>query len=187
MKMVRQIVIDLVLINLCLSCSNGSSSEVSQEEVSCISYEDSTYCFNGRWKIFSNGLEGLSDGQGNVLVEPLFNEIYFINDDIALLERSGLFYLANRDGRVFAEGTDKADLEASASKRYEQMLSEDLFFWDEILDDLESLGRECLSGGHKSREMYESLKERLSNAQGYMTESQICRFESIVENFHNSR
>jgi len=93
MKIVRLIVIALVFTGLAHSCTNRNASEVAEKENQKISYDDSVYCFNGRWRIISNGLEGLSDGNGNVLIEPLYDEIYFLNDNIAVLERSGFTIL----------------------------------------------------------------------------------------------
>jgi len=67
------------------------------------------------------------------------------------------------------------------------MLSEDLFYWDGVLDKLEELGKECLRGNQKSQEVFNELKKDLLHSQGYMTESQVLRFENIVEYFRNSK
>ena len=152
-------------------------------------YEDSVYCFNERSIVTLNGLKGIVDKDGNQVLAPEWNEIEFLDDNIALLSKSGIWSLSTRDGRIFAQSADSLYLEGRYSELYDEMAESDAQYWDQVLDALEELEELCLtsrSGKLDERMVHaRATLQRLLEASpgGEMTVSQLDRLESIESEF----
>lgn len=154
-----------------------------------IHYDDSIYCFNGRSIVSLNGLWGLVDIKGTYILEPEWDAIEFLSDDVALLRRTGLYYLCTRDGRVFAENTDPDILESSYQTFLTEMEYADRQRWDKVLDRLESLCDACIAGTARrpdSRILQEkaALESELTGISGQMSKQQDERLKQIVDKFN---
>lgn len=154
-----------------------------------ISYDDSVYCFNLRSIVSREGLKGIADLDGNVVLPLEWDSIEFLDDDVALLSRSGLWYLSTKDGRIFAQATDPSELEASSTELFTRMQEDDLRHWDSVLDQLEALSHACISSARKGmnecilseqNKLQQLLRERPGTA---MSKAQEKRLEAIESEF----
>lgn len=153
-----------------------------------IVYEDSVYCFNQRSIVTLDGLKGMVGEDGEVILAPEWDAIEFLDDDVALLQKSGLFYLSTRDGRIFAESLEAGSLEGSFRQRLSETLEADLLSWDRVLDQLDALCEICLAcDGRRpdAQAVYENsvLQEYLNNTSGSMSPKQKERLEQIRKKF----
>ena len=82
------------------SCQAGQVRSEMQE--TDVFYDDTVYCFNQRSIVTLGSQKGLIDENGTRILAPEWDSIEFLDDEVALLGRSGLWYLCTRDGRFFA-------------------------------------------------------------------------------------
>ena len=153
-----------------------------------LKYEDSVYCFNQRSIVTYGGLKGMVGEDGDVILAPEWDAIEFLDDDVALLQKSGLFYLCTREGRIFAESVEAESLEGSFRQRLSETLEADLLSWDRVLDQLDALCEACLAcDGRRpdAQVIHENsvLQERLNNTSGTMSLEQKDRLEQIRKKF----
>ena len=98
-------------------------------------------CFNGLFMVRSNGLYGITDESGAVLVPPECDSLEFLSDEVLLLFKGGMSALADRRGRVFAENGDSRILRDNFQGLRDKAADEGLRRWSAYLDDFESFGR----------------------------------------------
>lgn len=181
--------VSLLLLPGLVSCQSPSGS-IALAGRQDPAYEDSLYCFNGCYIVSRDGMKGLTDESGSLILPPTWDEIEFLDDEVALLRRGGVYYLCTRAGRLLAEGTDPMTLEGSFQERLSQVRLSDLESWDLVLDQLEALADACISSRHhrldtRILEARSLLQERLSAASGTMVPEQLARLESIENKFYS--
>lgn len=161
----------------------------SPKTAATIAYDDSVYCFNQRSIVSRDGHKGITDLQGKLVLPLEWDSIEFLDDDVALLSRSGLWFLCTRDGRIFAQGSNSSGLEQSFKELFTQLQENDIRYWDSVLDQLESLSSACLSNT-KNGISESILSERgkllqlLGESPGAaMSKTQEKRLEAIVSEF----
>ncbi|MBO4743089.1 MAG: WG repeat-containing protein [Bacteroidales bacterium] len=184
----------LLIFVLFLSACVHNTPAPAPELEATVEYDDSLYCFNGLWRVTSDGQAGLVDGSGRVVLATEYDSIEFISDDIALIGKGADWWLSTRKGRIFASGSDAETLADIAMEEYDRMLLEDVDYWDSILDLLDALCNSCLkSGGRKLSGRadligkYEELKSRLASSRGMMNEAQLGRLWEIEAKFNRYR
>ena len=176
----------------CLSCSRVWSISESTPVQSVTEYEDTVYCFNQRSVVSLGEKKGLIDNEGREILATEWDSIEFLDDDVALLSRSGLWYLCTRDGRLFAEAPEPSDLESTFRSRYAEVTDKDSAYWDGVLDQLDNLREACV--GSRSRRPDERVLQEFARLQeliskehgGGMSRSQEERFERILSDFKSS-
>ncbi|MBQ9888737.1 MAG: protein kinase [Bacteroidales bacterium] len=148
--------------------------------------EDTLDCLNGRFIVSSEGRKGLMDSTGRIILEPVWEEIEFLSEDVAMLSRGGFLQLCGPDGRVFAESTDKKKLMGAFQSLYEKSLFEDMRRWDEVISCLDSLSLACLSDETKEEVplRFEDFRRRLESASGSITKNQALRISEIEERYN---
>lgn len=132
-------------------------------------YDDSVYCFNMRSIVSRDGLKGITDTEGNILLPLEWDSIEFLDDDVALLSRSGLWYLSTKNGRIFGQGDNASELEASFKETFALMQEDDMRYWDHVLDQLEALSYACIANAHKG--MNESILSERNKLQLLLDEA----------------
>lgn len=156
------------------------------------SYESSLYCFNQRYIVSSGGLYGIVDTLGRVLVPISYDSVDFLSDEVSLLGKDGLYFLSDKDGRVFAQSMDENELTTYFQRLHEDYLLSQSRFWDSVLDSFEDMSGQMLSlrGRRLSktqRNLLLSKKEEIERLLGETaappTEQQRMRFERIVERY----
>lgn len=176
-----------IFLSVWLAACSGPSSR-TPADTACTPYDDSVYCFNGRVIVSSEGRKGLVDTLGHVILSPEWEDIVFLDDDVALLGRAGLSCLCTADGRIFAESGDREALEEDYIRLFSEMKDADYRQWDRVLDQLEALCDACLAAkpGHVDERV---LKEKaalvplLEGIQGHMSEDQETRLVHIEDRF----
>ena len=177
-----------IFLTLLLSGCRETSASL-QEYNSCPVYEDSVYCFNGRSIVTVNGLKGIVDTDGNSVLPPDWDNVEFLDDNIAILTKSGIWSLCTRDGRIFAQSPDSLSLESSYLDLYEEMTENDLQYWNQVLETLEVFEEACLTAksGQLDEKIIRShaiLQKQLEECPGgRMTASQLERLNKIEEDF----
>ena len=155
-----------------------------------VAFEDSIYCFNGRSTVLLDGKWGIVDTLGHVILKPEWDGIEFLNDDIALLRRSGMYYLSTRDGRILGGNPDPDALAEQAEELRSVMEEEDYTKWDRVLDHLAALCDACLAGspGKIDNAMLQekaALESALEEVSGRLSPMQEERLEKIVDKFNS--
>ena len=149
-------------------------------------------CFNGLFMVRSDGLYGITDEAGTILVPPECDSLEFLSDEVLLLFKGGTASLADRRGRVFAESGDIRSLRDNFQSLRDKAADESIRRWNAFLDDFESFGRECEKGrsGRVSRREWKALKahaasllESLPSMPSDIAENQKDRLSSIIANY----
>lgn len=181
-----------LLLPFCLSCRGGRTDvPAAVQEHPVVAYEDTVYCFNQRSIVSAGGLKGVIDDDGQVILSPEWDSIEFLSDEVALLSRSGLWYLCTRDGRLFAESGNPSDLETSFRERLAEMQDLDLAYWDAVLDQLDQLRAACLQASSRRvdariRQERARLDGLLADAgRGSMSRAQLDRLGQILSDFNS--
>ena len=178
----------LTCLALLLTACHESSAPRPLAEVHPV-WDDSVYCFNQRSIVTLKGLQGIVDTDGRTVLAPEWDGVEFLDDNIALLCKSGIWSLCTRDGRVFAQSLDLQSLENSYLTLYEEMLEGDRQYWDRVLDCLEELEESCLAAPSRKLDdkivrAHAKLQKRLSDGSGgRMTASQLERLDKIETDF----
>ena len=187
-RLIRRFSFSLILIWALGSCKSGVQSSSAQQSAP-YSFDDTLYCFNQRSIVHKDGLAGIIDDSGKLILAPQWDNIEFLDDDIALLSREGQYYLSTRDGRIFSESKSAYELELNYRDILSRTLEDDIRNWDKTLDKLDALCSECLRRGkHRpdqaTKAAYEEFQAALDKVSGQMTQAQQERFEEIVRRFN---
>ncbi|MBR5403273.1 MAG: hypothetical protein IK113_03495 [Bacteroidales bacterium] len=177
----------LTLVLFCLTACKTERADLPSY-ASSATFDDTLYCFNQRYIVHLDGKAGIIDDSGKVCLKPEWDSAEFLDDEVALLSRGGVFYLCTKDGRVFAESSSVLELIGNADDLLLHAMDEDVRHWDSVLDALEELCDVCLSS--RSRKIndniliaHQALQEKLQGASGSMTTIQQERLEEIVTRF----
>lgn len=157
-----------------------------------VAFEDTVYCFNQRSIVTLDGRKGLIDDSGNIVLAPEWDSVEFLDDEVALLSRAGLWYLCTRDGRIFADGLEVSVLESSFRERLVAMRDQDYRYWESVIARIETLGAACLASSRRHLDEqavreYAALQDLLKSRVGTMTRDQQGRLSGIEERFLSLR
>ena len=191
----------MFLALMAASCVRQNASEstpfmrVEPSEVSrTVGFDDTLYCFNGFSIVFLDAKQGVIDSTGRLTLEPVWDSVDFLSDDVLLLCRSGLYYLSTASGRIFAEDGSRDKLESVYQQLYEGLRAKDVLYWDKVVEQLDSLCNDCLAQPRgknsvdlKVIEEAEALKSLLQSPSGHPDSTQIMRIDAIVERFDRYR
>lgn len=138
-------------------------------------------CFNGRL-IFSIGEKfGIAHAaDSSILVQPAYERLSFISDNLALAKADGRWSLMDKDGHLVASSIDSSFLSGESIHLYECFLEEEALSWDRILDFYEKMSEK------PDRKSLEELKKMISEVKLGMNEEQSERFRGI-QSKHNQR
>lgn len=177
-----------VILLICLAACTMAQRRNTYSSLASTCYDDTLYCFNQRYIVHLGGKAGIIDQNGSVCLKPEWDSAEFLDDDVALLSRSGVFYLATKDGRVFAESSSVLELIGHVDELLLKAMDDEVRHWDSILDALEELCDACLIS--RSRKVddnilraHQALQDKLKGASGSMTTIQQERLEEIVTRF----
>lgn len=163
----------------------GASGGIESEKCP----DDSFYCFNQHYVVRYGCKYGVMDSRRRMVIPARYRDICFVRDDIALLEDSVIFSLADTTGWVFYESTDSTFLMNSYRKLYDSAVDRNSLIWDRVLDEYEMLCNECIDARNGKSSYAEALsrldkiKETLSEVQTSMSREQADRFLSIQKRF----
>lgn len=179
-----------LLFLFCVSCRDAKS--LPEAPPAAVVYEDTVYCFNQRSIVTLDGRKGLIDDSGACILAPEWDSVEFLDDEVALLSRSGLWYLCTRDGRIFADGLEKSVLEDTFREHLAEMHDQDYLYWESVLDQVEALGDAALASPRwrlddRAVRAYAALQDLLKSSVGTMTRDQQERLSRLEERFISVR
>ncbi len=171
-------VIFLITVFAAAACS----SRHDKERTIPPTYDTETYCLNGTMIVSLDGKFGLADTCGKEILAPVYDDVYFLNDETAAAfsgQTVGFFDReGNRLGETETDGEASLDELLAAYSRIEKERREQ---WDRILDSYGELRQYCRSDSASARTaalMAEDIRAALENVSGPMGKDQKLRFET---------
>ncbi len=144
-------------------------------------YDTETDCLNGTAIVSRDGRYGLADTSGREILTPLYDDVYFITDEIAVAfsgQTAGFFdRRGNRLGETLTRDASPDDLLAAYSAMEKARREQ----WDSILVSYEALRKYCLSDSASVRTaalMADDIRAALRRVSGPMEKDQKHRFET---------
>lgn len=166
-----------------------------QESAVLLPIEASWPCFNGCDIVLQGGKYGLVANDGTQILPAEYDSIEFLDNDVALISRDGLYGLCTRKGRILSREGDEASLRGNWPAILEESLEADRKSWEQVLQDYERLCRQCRAsrGKRLSRKELARLQVlqsqvlvSLQEAQGVPTASQKARLEEMSAEYRRA-
>ncbi len=159
-----------------LSCSSAQEERTVQE------YDSSLDCLNGTSVVSLEGRYGLVDSTGREILPAVYDELYYLTDELAVAFSGGECEFFDRSGRRLAAsqalpGTDADELLAL----YRELREEGRALWDNILEKYSRFHDYCRSGDANAEQaalMAEDIRESLRLVTAPMEKDQQARFEA---------
>lgn len=133
------------------------------------------------------GKYGMTDQQKKEIFPMVYDDISFLTDDIALLSRFGSFMLSDKWGRIFAESSSRKELESNFQELYDQVLSDDYSYWEDVIREFETFADKCC----KAKKLLnpdsfllpyrQKIEDLLKMKRGRMTEDQLLRLKTLSD------
>ena len=144
-------------------------------------YDTGIDCLNGTMIVSKDGRYGLADTSGREILAPLYDDVYFITDEIAVAfsgQTAGFFdRKGHRLGEALTQDANPDDLLAAYSAMEKARREQ----WDSILVSYEALRKYCLSDSASAGTaaiMADDIRATLRNVSGPMAKDQKLRFET---------
>ena len=146
------------------------------------SYDSETDCLNGTMIVTQDGRYGLADTSGREIIEPRFDDLYFITDDIGVAFSGDVCSFFDKTGKRIGEAVlDGEETPDGLLGIYTRIRSGQRSGWDDILSRYEEFRRYCQSDGATEAEALtkaEEIREMLRKVEAPMEKDQKVRFES---------
>ncbi len=145
-------------------------------------YDTETDCLNGTMIVSVDGKYGLADTSGREILPTVYDDVYYISDEIAVAftgQNVGFFdQNGRRLGETVMEGEASVDDLLAAYSKIEKMRREQ---WDSILASYEKLRQYCQSDSAlvvTANIMADDIRAALQKVGGPMEKDQKVRFET---------
>lgn len=175
---IRKLSVILLLMALvAIACSAHTETGVESQV-----YDTETDCLNGTMIVSLNGKYGLADTCGREILTPVYDDLYYISDEIAVAFSGEIVGFFDRSGKRLGETV--TDVEATiddllgAYSKIEKARREQ---WDSILASYEELREYCKSDSASAGVaslMAEGIRAALQSVDGPMQKDQKQRLES---------
>ncbi len=148
-------------------------------------------CLNGYYIVSSGSGEGVVDAAGDAVVPASCERLYFIENDVIAGFAGGMWRFFSTAGDVIAEvsgGADEAP-EMLLEKYCDARRAQDTV-WEGIVSGYEGFCRKCASEDADFGDMRmvaDSLREKVSHAEGRMSEGQRRRIEQAYSQYREMR
>ena len=159
----------------------------AQEGSSRRDYDSSIDCLNGTLIVSLEGKYGLVDTSGKEILPPVYDELYFLTDEIAAAfsgQDCGFF---DRSGRRLAQTRAAGTLSPSELlDSYNALRDECRLAWDNILGKYARMHEYCRSGEASAAEaelMAEEIRKALRTVGGPMEKDQRAAFEAEYSDY----
>lgn len=167
----------LIAVLATSACSSHDEGEDNHAD-----YDTMTDCLNGTMIVSLDGRFGLADTSGNEILPPVYDDIYYISDEIAAAFTGQTVGFFDRSGRRLGEtmARDTDDVEEMLAA-YSEIEKSRRLRWDRILTRYEALRMYCQSdnaSADKARLMANEIRAELQGADGPMEKYQKSRFET---------
>lgn len=173
----REPIIFLLLTLMAVACASRTEVRAVRPD-----YDTETDCLNGTMIVSVDGKYGLADTSGRVILPTVYDDVYYISDEIAVAftgQNVGFFdQNGRRLGETVMEGEASVDDLLAAYSKIEKMRREQ---WDSILTSYEELRKYCLSDSASvvtANIMADDIRAALQKVGGPMEKDQKVRFET---------
>lgn len=180
--MLNLTIIFILTSMLAASCATSPETPAARP-----SFDSETDCLNGTMIVTASGKYGLADTAGKMILPTVFDDLYFLSDDLAVAFLGECRRYFDKTGRQLGESTGKAgDTPEELLARYALLESDRRTKWDAILTSYEELRRYCLSDSASAGTailMADEIRNALQNVNGPMARDQRERFEAAYSDF----
>lgn len=173
----KEPIIFLLLTLMAMACA--SRTEVRDVKPG---YDTETDCLNGTMIVSVDGKYGLADTSGKEILPMVYDDVYYISDEIAAAFTGQEVGFFDRSGRRLGEtvvvGEADVDELLEAYSKIEKAHREQ---WDDILASYEDLRRYCQSdsaSAQTAKLMADEIRASLQKVDGPMEKDQKVRFET---------
>lgn len=175
----REPIIFLLLTLMAVACASRTEVRAVRPD-----YDTETDCLNGTMIVSVDGKYGLADTSGREILPTVYDDVYYISDEIAVAftgQNVGFFdQNGRRLGETVMEGEASVDDLLAAYSKIEKMRREQ---WDSILASYEKLRQYCQSDSAlvvTANIMADDIRAALQKVGGPMEKDQKVRFETIA-------
>lgn len=173
----REPIIFLLLTLMAVACASRTEVRAVRPD-----YDTETDCLNGTMIVSVDGKYGLADTSGREILPTVYDDVYYISDEIAVAftgQNVGFFdQNGRRLGETVMEGKASVDDLLAAYSKIEKMRREQ---WDSILASYEKLRQYCQSDSAlvvTANIMADDIRAALQKVGGPMEKDQKVRFET---------
>lgn len=173
----REPIIFLLLTLMAVACASRTEVRAVRPD-----YDTETDCLNGTMIVSVDGKYGLADTSGREILPTVYDDVYYISDEIAVAftgQNVGFFdQNGRRLGETVMEGEASVDDLLAAYSKIEKMRREQ---WDSILTSYEELRKYCQSDSASvvtANIMADDIRTALQKIGGPMEKDQKVRFET---------
>lgn len=173
----REPIIFLLLTLMAVACASRTEVRAVRPD-----YDTETDCLNGTMIVSVDGEYGLADTSGREILPTVYDDVYYISDEIAVAftgQNVGFFdQNGRRLGETVMEGEASVDDLLAAYSKIEKMRREQ---WDSILASYEELRKYCQSDSASvvtANIMADDIRAALQKVGGPMEKDQKVRFET---------
>lgn len=173
----REPVIFLLLTLMAVACASRTEVRAVRPD-----YDTETDCLNGTMIVSVDGKYGLADTSGREILPTVYDDVYYISDEIAVAftgQNVGFFdQNGRRLGETVMEGEASLDDLLEAYSKIEKVRREQ---WDNILSSYEELREYCQSDSASAGTaalMADEIRAALQKVGGPMGKDQRLRFET---------
>lgn len=173
----REPIIFLLLTLMAVACASRTEVRAVRPD-----YDTETDCLNGTMIVSLDGKYGLADTSGREILPTVYDDVYYISDEIAVAftgQNVGFFdQNGRRLGETVMEGEASVDDLLAAYSKIEKMRREQ---WDSILTSYEELRKYCQSDSAlvvTANIMADDIRAALQKVGGPMEKDQKVRFET---------
>ena len=173
----REPVIFLFLTLMAVACASRTEVRIVKPD-----YDTETDCLNGTMIVSLDGRYGLADTCGREILAPVYDDIYYISDEIAAGFTGQTVGFFDRSGKRLGETMmeDNAAFEdiLEAYSKIEKARREQ---WDSLLASYEELRKYCQSDSASAvtaRLMADDIRAGIQKVGGPMEKDQKIRFET---------
>lgn len=173
----REPIVFLLLTLMAVACASRTEVRAVRPD-----YDTETDCLNGTMIVSVDGKYGLADTSGREILPTVYDDVYYISDEIAVAftgQNVGFFdQNGRRLGETVMEGEASVDDLLAAYSKIEKMRREQ---WDSILASYEELRQYCQSDSAlvvTANIMADDIRAALQKVGGPMEKDQKVRFET---------
>lgn len=173
----REPVIFLLLTLIAVACASRTEVQIGKPD-----YDTEIDCLNGTMIVSLDGKYGLADTSGREILAPVYDDVYYISDEVAVAfagQNIGFFAQNGRRlGETVMEGEASLDDLLEAYSKIEKVCLEQ---WDNILSSYEELRKYCQSDRASvgtATLMADEIRVALQKVGGPMEKDQKVRFET---------
>lgn len=169
---------------LFLSLTMMSVACTSRKEVQDVKpcYDTEADCLNGTMIVSRDGKYGLADTSGRKILAPVYDDVYYISDEVAVAFSGRNAEFFDRNGNRLGEtATENEATFEDLLEAYSEIESARREQWDRILASFEELRKYCQSDNASAGTatlMADDIHTALQKVGGPMEKDQKARFEA---------